>query len=213
MLSTIDLDNSSAPKRRSRGTLGRTFTAMAVVVAAVVLTAYAKAAEPRPAYRTPTNTAANPAPVTPESVPRLVVPASATAGSTITILGYRNPDLCGPTQVGLDGVLLTVTIIGGAESTNRIRISIQIPKRTLPGPHRVDLYGPMRAAGGMLCGRTPEHQTRIATATITVPARPGPARWSRNGPELGGAGSRLVSFGYSGHGVGLSAFVEQTREL
>src|SRR3954469_14344197 len=48
---------------------------------------------------------------------------------------------------------------------------------------------------------------------VTWTLRDHPPRWPRNDTELGSAHSMLVSLDSLGHGVGLSAFVEQAREL
>lgn len=168
MTSTISLDDPPAPQRSRSVLLRRTLTtAIILAAAAVFLTCYV-AADPRPALRPPSDTVAAPAPPVPDLLPRLITPASVAAGSTVVMLVYRDSNLCGHAQVRLDGALLPVTSLGGAAPKNHIFISIQIPTKTPKGPHRVELYGPMGTVGGVLCGTIPEHQARIATATIAV---------------------------------------------
>jgi hypothetical protein len=166
MLSTIDLDNPPARQRSLPGPLRRFALTTATVLAAVLLIAYAMAAEPPPAPQAPSETA----PAAPAPLPRLVAPASVAAGSTVVVLVYRDFDLCGPTKVRLDGTPLEVATMGSAAPANHSWVSIQIPAHTSGGTHRIELYGPISAAGGVLCGRTPERQSRIATARITVHA-------------------------------------------
>jgi len=164
MLSTIDLDNPPARQRSRRGPLRHiALTAAAVLVAALLLIAYGMAGESPPAPQAPSEKA-------PAPLPRLVAPESVAAGSTVVVLIYRDFDLCGPTQVRLDGAPLEVATTGSAAPANHSWISIRIPAHTSGGTHRIELYGPMPAAGGVLCGRTPERQSRIATARITVHA-------------------------------------------
>lgn len=168
MVSIISLDDPPARERSRRGLRSRILSAVTFLVA-VLLIAYATVADPRPASRTPSETAL-PAAAAPEPMPRLVVPASVAAGSTLVLLAYRDAGLCGPTEVRLDGARLEISAIGGVASSSRSFVSLRIPAHTSAGSHRIELYGPMRAAGGALCGDAPEHQARIATATITVHA-------------------------------------------
>jgi hypothetical protein len=173
---TIDLDDKPplAPhlsRRRRRRAIMTVLTA----AGAVLVLAYALTAGSGTTAHPPRNDVAAPAPApaqVPAPYPRLIVPAAAAAGDTLIVLAYRNPELCGPTELRIDGVTTPTTIIPNAANEAsaypQAFLSIQIPRATATGSHQIDLYGPMPSKGGILCGAVAEHQARIATAAIAI---------------------------------------------
>jgi hypothetical protein len=105
--------------------------------------------------------------------PRFVVPATARRGDQITIVGYRESRLCGPTELHFDGRPIPHQIRARATPTSEgwveLYLTVTIPSVTSLGTHGLELFGP--AAGGnagALCGDVPEHQDRLADAEIII---------------------------------------------
>jgi hypothetical protein len=162
---TIDLDDE--PKEVPQQLRHRTITTVLSVSAAVVVIAYALAAGAGLGAHPPM---AAPAPARASTpYPRLIIPTAAAAGDTLIVIAYRNPRLCGPTELRFDGAAIpTRTVPTSANSSPQIFLSMRVPPTAATGSHRIDLYGPMPSTGGIICGDVPEHQGRLATAAIAV---------------------------------------------
>ncbi len=155
-----------------------TAAAVALVVAAALYGGH-PAGSPTPSARSGTA----PAPASYQQRADLIAPATAAPGERLVVLGHRNPGLCGPAELRFDGRPVrheTLTYTGRARDTDpRQFMSVDVPRSATPGTHRIDLFGPVRSAGGVTCGDVPEHQAHIDTVTISVTA----ARPSSNGEQ------------------------------
>jgi hypothetical protein len=162
---TIDLDDE--PKEVPQRPRRRTITTVLSVAAAVAVIAYALAAGPGLEARPPMAAPAPARAATP--YPRLIIPTVAAAGDTLVVIAYRNPRLCGPTELRFDGAPIpTRTVPATANGYPQIFLTMRVPPAAATGSHRIDLYGPIPSTSGIICGDVPEHQGRLATAAITV---------------------------------------------
>jgi hypothetical protein len=104
---------------------------------------------------------------------RLVVPSTARAGERITIVGYRDSALCGPSEVRFDGAAVdhreTATAAPYAPRLDMMFMTMTIPATAAPGAHHIELYGPVAGGRhGPLCGGVPERHGRIAAAEVNI---------------------------------------------
>jgi hypothetical protein len=178
---TIDLDNPPEASGRGhpdRGRLLRPSTRQTVATAgltaiAALFVGYA-IGDARPAPNRPQQAPVTPvaASDTPRPHARLVAPATATAGEPIAVLAFRNPQLCGPTELRLDDAPVKQQIIGyAAQEFDRypqVVMSMDVPPSTKAGTHKITLLGPVPSTHGAICADTPERQGRIATTTISI---------------------------------------------
>jgi hypothetical protein len=127
--------------------------------------------------RSPSRSAATPSAsaVTRTAVPEsaLVAPAVTRPGANPYLVANRIHGVCGSEELRFDGGQIPhrlLAVIKPADpSPIRVILTMTVPCRTAPGPHEINLYGPMPSTGsGPVCGDRPEHHGRIGTATITV---------------------------------------------
>jgi hypothetical protein len=176
---TIDLDTLSVPSTTRPSTwptvlrstphriMATGLTAMAALLASHSVVGGRLPPNPPPA-------SAVPAAGQPEPFARLIAPATARAGDRIPILAFRNPTLCGPAELRLDGAKPEQQTTAYARSdspTNpRVFMAIDVPRTTKPGTHQIDLIGPVSTTRGAICADSPERQGHIATTTIAISA-------------------------------------------
>jgi hypothetical protein len=129
-------------------------------------TANAAAASP---FRTPSSPPRDP-------VPRLVAPATARPGESMTVLCYQHRGLCASNEILLDALPVAaqqVAIIGAAlPEWDGVVFALVIPPTTLPGRHELALVGatPGEPSGADTCAG-PIHRGPTATAPIRVIGR------------------------------------------
>jgi hypothetical protein len=127
-----------------------------------------RAGQPRAASQ-PAGPGTSPRPVT----ARLVVPSTARAGERITIVGYRDSALCGPSEVRFDGTAIdhriTATATPYAHHVTEMFMAMTIPAAAAFGTHHIELYGPVKGGrAGPVCGDAPERHGRLASAEIIL---------------------------------------------
>ncbi len=182
---TIDLDNTPEPdtgglpdwRRFLRRSTSRTMTTVGLTAIAALLVGYAIGGE----GTTPNQSqavAVRPAAVSDQESglhARLLAPATAAAGERIPVLAFRNPKLCGPTELRFDDAAVEQRIIRyaapGSHTYPQIFMSIDVPRSAKPGIHEIELLGPVRSTHGAICADVPERQGRIATTTISIEVR------------------------------------------
>jgi hypothetical protein len=176
---TVDILNAGRARPNTPVALRR--AVVPVTGVALLLAALLGAGQPG----TPTPTAVNVA--SQSSVgPHLLVPQQARPGARLTVLVHRDHRLCGNAELRLDGfpvqhrVLADLGPVSG--QWQALIMTMDVPGTAAPGRHVVRLDGPIPGGrGGLLCAEMPEHQDRIAEATLVlagqVPAarRPGPS--------------------------------------
>ena len=109
----------------------------------------------------------------PAGSPRFVVPATARPGEQITLVGYRDAQLCGPTALRFDGHLISHQLRASARPAAgawvELYLTVTIPSEASFGSHGLELLGPVSGGqSGVLCGDEPEHQDRLTGAEIIV---------------------------------------------
>jgi hypothetical protein len=103
---------------------------------------------------------------------RLIVPASAAPGERLVVLAYRNPELCGPTELRLDGAAIPQQVLLYEGQHGRVYpnlfLALDLPASISLGTHRIALFGPVPSTGGTSCGDVAERRDQIATSPITI---------------------------------------------
>jgi hypothetical protein len=104
---------------------------------------------------------------------RLVAPQTAVPGERLTVLAYRDRRLCGPTELRFDAKPTAQKLLRYADRPDpdyaEMFMAVDVPRSAKPGSHLIELYGPREGGpAGQLCGDVPEHQARLANATILV---------------------------------------------
>jgi len=94
-------------------------------------------------------------------------------GANLYLVANRIHGVCGSEELRFDGGQIPhrlLAVIKPADpSPIRVILTMTVPRRTAPGPHEINLYGPMPSTrSGPICGDRPEHHGRIGTAAITV---------------------------------------------
>jgi hypothetical protein len=105
--------------------------------------------------------------------PRLRAPETANPGERLTVLAFRSRRLCGVAEIRLDGAAVVHRIarnVGPLDSDwMEIFMTLDLPRSAGPGPHEIELYGPMRGGPrGPICGDCREHQGKLAGRIVTV---------------------------------------------
>jgi hypothetical protein len=130
-------------------------------------------ATPAPSPRVSASVAPSPALAVPVTLPRLIAPQAAVPGERITVLGYRNGRLCGPAELRFDGAPVAHRLAAYVGPVNldhmQVVLTMQVPRATMPGSHKIELYGPVPGGGSeAVCANVREHQAELATTAITV---------------------------------------------
>jgi hypothetical protein len=103
---------------------------------------------------------------------RLVAAHTARPGERLTVLAYRDARLCGPAELRIDGAPVWHQLdrrIGPVGSgLTEMFLTLEVPRSISPGQHEIQLYGPVRAVWGSICGDAPERQGRLATSRIII---------------------------------------------
>jgi hypothetical protein len=104
---------------------------------------------------------------------RLVVPSTARPGERITVVGYRDSALCGPSELRFDGTVvdhrITATAAPYTPWLTELFIVMTVPAAATPGAHRIELFGPVASGrSGPICGDTPERHGRLAAEKISI---------------------------------------------
>jgi hypothetical protein len=182
---TIDLDNapesgtSGLPdwRRFLRQSTRRTMTAAGLTAIAALLLGYAIGGGRLPPNH-PQAAAARPAAASDQQQAvhaRLLAPAAAGAGERVPVLAFRNPKLCGPTELRFDDAAVEQRIIWyaapGSDTHPQIFMSMDVPSSAKPGTHEIELLGPVPSTHGAICADVPERQGHIATTTISIGVR------------------------------------------
>jgi hypothetical protein len=181
---TIDLDN--APEAGTRGlpdwrrflraSKRRTMTTASLTAITTLLVGYAVGGgRLAPNHPQPAAARQEAAPDQRGLHARLLAPAMAGAGERVPVLAFRDPKLCGPTELRFDGATVEQRIIGYAAPDSRtypqIFMSMDVPRSATTGTHRIELLGPVPSTHGAMCADIPERQGRIATTTISIGVR------------------------------------------
>jgi hypothetical protein len=178
---TIDLDTAPAAGTRGlpdwrrflRPSTRRTMTTAALTAIAALLVGYAIGGG-RPAPDRPQAATARPLAASDgqQLHARLLAPATAAAGERVPVLAFRNPKLCGPTELRFDNAAVDQRIIRYAAPDShtypQIFMSMDVPRSAKPGTHEIELLGPVPSTHGAMCADVPERQGRIATTTISI---------------------------------------------
>jgi hypothetical protein len=122
----------------------------------------------------------SPAPVTTDplsvarlpSAPGLIAPPTGRPGQPITVVGFRDIDLCGPSELRFDDA----PVVHRVDATARPRtpdllavfIVMQVPTTATPGPHRIQLWGPAHGGRRTVCGDMPVHQEEVDAVDIEI---------------------------------------------
>jgi hypothetical protein len=109
-----------------------------------------------------------------DPVPRLVAPATAHPGESLTVVGYQRRGLCPSNEVLLDELpvaIQQVAIIAAAlPEWDGVVFALVIPPTTPPGPHKLALVGavPGEPSGADTCVSGPIHRGLVGTAPLRV---------------------------------------------
>jgi hypothetical protein len=93
--------------------------------------------------------------------PRLVTPATASAGERIPVLAYLVPGHCGGTELRLDGAPVVQRLTRYAVASDRLEVflTLDVPASTTAGRHEIELVA--TACDGV-------GDSRLGTAAIDV---------------------------------------------
>jgi hypothetical protein len=112
------------------------------------------------------------APARTASPPGLIAPATARPGEQITVVGYRDRDLCGPTELRFDGYPVVHQIQATARPRSPDSLDVlmvmEVPAAAGPGTHHIQLWGPVRGGDYGVCGDIPVHQAQLDTIDIEI---------------------------------------------
>jgi hypothetical protein len=105
------------------------------------------------------------------SGPGLLAPPVGRPGQQITVVGFRDINLCGPSELRFDDA----PVIQRVDATARPRtpellavfIVMQVPSTASPGAHRIQLWGPAHG-GRRTCGDVPAHQAQLDAVDIEI---------------------------------------------
>jgi hypothetical protein len=144
-----------------------------LVLAGVAIGVYRASIEPKSSDDGPPVIPFFAAPVKTAS-PALIAPATARPGQEITVVGFRDRDLCGPTELRFDGYPVTHEIQATARPRSPDSVDVlmvmEVPATTAPGTHHIQLWGPVRGGDYGVCGDVPVHQAQLDTVEIEISA-------------------------------------------
>jgi hypothetical protein len=122
----------------------------------------------------------SPAPVTtqplqlarPPSGPGLIAPPTGRPGQPITVVGFRDSRLCGPSELRFDDA----PVVHRVDATARPRtpglleviMVMEVPSTANPGPHGIQLWGPAHGGRRTVCGDVPVHQEELDAVDIEI---------------------------------------------
>jgi hypothetical protein len=103
--------------------------------------------------------------------PGLLAPPTGRPGQSITVVGFRDLELCGPTELLFDSAQVPQRVDATARPLApgllAVFIVMQVPETAGPGPHRIELWGPTHG-GRRVCGDVPVHQDILDGVDIEI---------------------------------------------
>jgi hypothetical protein len=105
------------------------------------------------------------------SGPGLMAPPVGRPGQHITVVGFRDINLCGPSEVRFDDEAVSQRVDATARPRTpellAVFIVMQVPSTATPGTHRIQLWGPAHG-GRRTCGDVPSHQAQLDAVDIEI---------------------------------------------
>ena len=100
------------------------------------------------------------------------------------MLAFRNRRLCGLAELRFDGRPVAhrlASYVGGPANAGwmELFLTMDVPLSAAPGPHTLQLYGPVLGGRRKRCARTSRHQGQ-RSATLVVASKGLPSAASRN---------------------------------
>jgi hypothetical protein len=106
--------------------------------------------------------------------PGLIAPATARPGQPITVVGFRDSTLCGPSELRFDDNPVVYRVDATARERNpgwvQVIMVMSVPDTADPGSHLIQLYGPARGGDRTICGNVSVHQEKLDTLEIEIAA-------------------------------------------
>ena len=111
-------------------------------------------------------------PALPPSGPGLIAPTTGRPGQPITVVGFHDINLCGPSELRFDDA----TVVHRVNATARPRapellavfMVMEVPSTASAGPHRIQFWGPVHGGPGTVCGNVPVHQEELDAVDIEI---------------------------------------------
>jgi hypothetical protein len=110
--------------------------------------------------------------VRPPSGPGLIAPPTGRPGQSITVVGFRDINLCGPSELRFDDGPVThrvdATARPRAPELLAVFMVMVVPTTANPGPHRIQFWGPAHGGRRTVCGDVPVHQEELDAVDIEI---------------------------------------------
>ena len=145
-----------------------------LVLAGVAILRYGPVVDGNRAGTAPTASTRSERQTAPTNGPGLIAPATARPGQPITVVGFRDSTLCGPSELRFDNHPVAYRVDATARERNpgwvEVIMVMSVPDPADPGTHLIQLWGPARGGDQAICGNISVHQEKLDAVEIEIAA-------------------------------------------